>query len=74
VVEETPLHLAYAIDIEEKAIELRKRQIKASKERIKLLKKGMDINGVWKQFPPVKSKTQFNQQIYLKLKEQWRQK
>ena len=66
-----PPHILYAIEHEEKCIELRKDQIKSYRKKIKLLKSGMKMGEVNREIIPIKSGFQYNTRFYWKLKRGW---
>lgn len=71
---EIPYHILYAINNEEKCIELRKNQIKEYRKRIKLLKSGKKMGEINEKVPPVKANFKYSVKYYWRLKNEWESK
>lgn len=68
---ELQYHIEYAIEHEKRCIELREKQIKSYKKRIKLLKSGLKMGEVNKEVVPIKPDFRYNVKYYWKLRHEW---
>lgn len=66
-----PYHIQYAIDNEEKCIELRKKQIVSYKKRIKLLKKGVKMGEINKEITVITPDFRYSVKYYWQLRYEW---
>ena len=69
-----PYNIQYAIENEEKCVELRKKQIVSYKKRIKLLKNGVKMGEINKEIIPITPDFKYSVKYYWKLRAEWEEK